>query len=324
MASSNRTDSQDVDVSVIVVSWNTRDILRKCLRSIFEETHRHSLEVIVVDNASADGTVEMVRGEFPQVLVIANSENRGFAAANNQGLEIAKGRCLLLLNPDVIVLDGAIDKSVEYLSTKPEVGVFGCQVYQDEHTIQKTCFRFPSPMNMFLIQSGLHSLIPRSRFFARYFIPEWDRQSEREVPVVSGMFMLLRREAFEQVGPMDEAYFVYAEEADWCFRYWKAGWKCLFAPVARVLHLDGGGKSTSQVSVGMFVQMHKSLLIFNCKNYGVFAGFRVQLIFLVSGLLRGAAWGIARLLRVGNQPEVRMRQAMALVRFCISGVSPPR
>ena len=241
-------------VSVIIVSWNTRDLLRECLKTVLRETQNLACEVLVVDNASEDGTVEMLAGEFPHVRVTANPSNRGFAAANNQALSVAQGRYCLLLNPDTLILDRAIERAVSFAEHHPQHAVVGCQVMEDENTIQRTCFSFPSAWGLLLDTVGLSAVLPRSRVFGRGKIGWWDRTTEREVDVVSGMFMLVRRDAIVQVGLMDEDYFVYAEETDWCFRFWRAGWRCVFTPQARIIHLDGGGKSTSQVSVKMFVQ----------------------------------------------------------------------
>jgi len=313
---------REVDVSVVIVSWNTRDLLRDCLRSVVDESPSIAIEVFVVDNASADGSPEMVEQEFPQVRLIRNTENRGFAAANNQGLAEASGRYSLLLNPDTIILDRAIERSVEYADGHADVGVFGCQVMENDSTIQPTCFSYPGPLNLFLVQSGLARLFRRSRFFGRPELTWWGRSSELDVEVVSGMFMLVRREAIEQVGLMDEDYFVYAEEADWCCRIRRAGWKCRFAPIARIVHLDGGSKSTSQIRARMYVQMQKSLVIFNRKNFGRLAAGAVRAIFLAGMAARYAYWGTLGALR--NAADARHRRSLitAACRFHLFGKEP--
>jgi len=311
----------DVDVSVVIVNWNARDYLRGCIRSITEET-RLRTQIIVVDNASGDGSADMVRSEFPTVQLIANSMNRGFAAANNQGLRVAEGCWLLLLNPDTVVLDGAIDKTIAFAQSRPKAGVIGCRVMESPVTVQRTCFAYPSPWNLFLTESGLSRLFPKSRIFGRPQIGWWDRDSEREVDVVSGMFMLVRREAMEQVGMMDEDYFVYAEEADWCFRFSRAGWRCLFAPVASILHLEGGGKSTAQIKARMYVQLHKSLLIFNRKNLGWRAGLMSRATFIGSVSARWVVWAtLGRVVRRADAPKLR-RLASAALRFHFLGIEP--
>ena len=259
------TPDQPVDVSIIIVNWNALTYLRNCLRSIAEETRGCSYEIIVVDNDSDDGSQEMIRSEFPEVTAVLNEQNVGFAGGNNQALRLARGRYLLLLNPDTLVLDGAIDTCVAYADElrHGDVGVVGCQVWADSTTIQKTCFQFPSPVNTLLNLLGVTRRFPGSRLLSRAEMGWWDRRDEREVDVVSGMFMLVRREALQEVGVMDEGYFMYAEEADWCYRFWQSGWKCVFTPRARIMHLEEGGKSTALVSAKMYVHLHKSLFLEN-------------------------------------------------------------
>ncbi len=310
------------DVSVIIVNWNTREILRNCLRSVYEQTQDVSFEVIVIDNASSDGSAEMVKQEFPQVLLINNSENRGFAAANNQGLEIAKGRYNLLLNPDTIVLERAIQKSVAFADRHPNVAVVGCQVWLNENEIQKTCLAFPSLVQFVIQKIGLRRMFPRSRVFGRTNYGWWDRRTPMDVDVVSGMFMLVRREAIEQVGVMDEAYFIYAEETDWCCRFRKAGWRCVFTPTARIIHLEGGSKSTEQTSVRMFVQQQKSLLIFHRKQCGRLSWMVVKAIYILSMLVRYVVFSALSFFKQDGKASKQVTQSLAALKFHLFGCEP--
>lgn len=249
-----------MDVSIIIVSWNTRELLRDCLTSVFEQAGDADYEVIVVDNASTDGTVEMVRDEFDRVVLIENEQNRGFASANNQGMAVAEGRYVLLLNSDTIVLDGAIAKTVRFADTQGRAGVVGCRVLNPDGTLQPTCFMFPSILNMLLSSTYLYKLFPKSRLFGRERMSWWDRGDVREVDVVTGCFMLVRREAIGQVGVMDERFFMYAEEADWCYRFRKQGWQVIFTPVGEIVHLGGG--SSRQIKSKMRLQLSGSILLF--------------------------------------------------------------
>ncbi|MEJ2649477.1 MAG: glycosyltransferase family 2 protein, partial [Sedimentisphaerales bacterium] len=151
-----------MDVSIVIVNWNTKDLLRDCLKSIGENTREVDYEIVVVDNNSTDGSAQMVKDEFEHVLLISNSENRGFAAANNQAVKIAKGRYILLLNSDTIVLDQAIEKTVVFADKHPDTAVTGCRVLNPDGTLQKTCFMFPSILNMFLAGIYLYKLFPKS------------------------------------------------------------------------------------------------------------------------------------------------------------------
>jgi GT2 family glycosyltransferase len=308
-----------MDVSIIIVSWNTCDVLRGCLRSILEETRDVSFEIIVIDNASRDDSAAMVRNEFPVAKIIENSDNRGFAAANNQGIRVASGRYILLLNPDTVILKSAICRCVAYADHHPDVGVVGCQVLEDDRRIQRTGFSFPGPWNLFLTVSGLSRAFPNSRLFGRPELGWWGRNSEQDLDVVSGMFMLVRHEAIEQVGLLDEDYFVYTEEADWCYRFFRAGWRRVFTPCAQIVHLDGGSKSTSQVSVKMFVQIQKSTMIYFRKHLGLGAWLAAKIVYVVSNSARAAIWFLSSI--VTRNPSLRRKSAAAAaaVRFHVLG-----
>lgn len=314
--------ASELDVSVVVVSWNTCDILRGCLRSIFKQTREVSFEVFVVDNNSHDKSAEMVRAEFPDVKLIVNAENRGFAAACNQGMRAASARFTLLLNPDTIILNDAISRCVQYANLHPDVGVVGCQVLEDEHRISPTGFSFPSPLNVFLALSGLSRAFPRSRLFGRPELSWWDRMTEQDVDVVTGMFMLVRREAIAQVGLMDEAYFVYSEEADWCYRFAQAGWRRVFTPCAQIIHLDGGAKSTSQVSTKMFVQMQKSAMIYHRKNLGLAAWFLLKWIYVGSNSVRMVMWLILSVVNHDLKTRHKSAAARAALLYHLFGLEP--
>lgn len=309
------------EVSVVIVNWNTRDLLRGCLASIRDQT-AVAHEVIVVDNASTDGSSAMVAAEFPEVRLIANTANHGFAGANNQGLAIARGRHLLLLNPDTVILDHAIDRTLVWLAGHPDVGCVGCQVLEGPQTIQRTCFADPSPLNLLVAEMGLMQLARFWSALGRSWYLDWDRRTEREVDVVSGMFMLVPRAVVEKVGLLDDAFFVYAEEADWCRRIREAGWRCVFAPVAQIIHLDGGSKSTSQIRSKMFVQLQKSHLIYARKHHGRAGYLAGKAIFLVSAALRGLFFGALGMIRPSDETRARVRLSRAALRYHLFGMEP--
>jgi GT2 family glycosyltransferase len=283
------------EVSVVVVSWNTQDILCDCLRSIYEQGGEIDLEVIVIDNASTDGSVEMVKKDFPQVTLIENSQNRGFAAACNQGIKVAGCRYILILNSDIVICESAIAKTVMYADNHPEVGIVGCQVWENQNTIQMTCFRFPSLLNLLLETFALNRILRKNRFFGREWMLWWTRDSESEVDVVSGMFMLVRRRAIDEVGLMDESYFLLYEETDWCYRFSKAGWKRTFWPGAKIIHVDGGSQSRKQANPRMIVQFRKSTLIFYRKHRTFAEYLSARLILVFYCILRCASWGVLKL-----------------------------
>jgi GT2 family glycosyltransferase len=249
-----------IDVSIIVVAWNVRELLCNCLKSVYEETRDISFEIIYVDNNSEDGSVEMVKKEFPEVRIIVNDENKGFIKANNQGIEISQGRYVLLLNSDTLILDNAIAKAVRFSDEHPEAAVIGCRVLNPDKTLQRTCFMFPSALNMFLSATYLYKLFPRNRFFGREHMTWWDYSDDREVEAICGCFSLVRKGAIEQIGLMDENYFVYGDDPDWCYRFRRNGWKIMFSPNAEIIHY--GGQTTKQMTREFKLQLYGSKLIF--------------------------------------------------------------
>jgi GT2 family glycosyltransferase len=318
---------ETIDVSILIVNWNAKNYLRNCLRSIIEQTRAYTYEIIVADNDSDDGSQEMLRTEFPSVRTIFNDSNPGFAGGNNQCMELARGRYVLLINPDTLVLDGAIDTCIEYADSlrDTKVGVLGCQVWEDEDTIQKTCFMFPSPLNTLLTMSGMTRRFTKSKFLSRSEMRWWDRRDEREVDVVSGTFMLVRRDALEEVGPMDDSYFMYAEEADWCYRFREHGWSSLFTPRARIMHLEGGGKSTQRddlVSANMYVQLQKSLLRFHRKNRGLVSWLLAKSVYAVVMPLRAAVFGVLAVIARNDRWRLKSLQSVAATRYHLLRIEP--
>jgi len=253
-----------MDVSIVIVNWNTKELLRDCLKSVFEQAGDVDCEVIVIDNASTDGSVEMLKTDVGNVILIENAENRGFAAANNQAMAVAKGRYVLLLNSDTVVLEDCLANIVSFADANPQTAVVGCRVLNHDRTLQPTCFMFPSVLNMLLSSTYLYKLFPKSRFFGREHMIWWDASDVREVDVVRGCFMLVRREAIEQVGVMDEQFFMYGEETDWCYRFKKNGWKVTFTPTGQIIHL--GGASSRQDESRMRLQLSASILLFFRKH----------------------------------------------------------
>ena len=309
------------DVSIIIVNWNTRDLLRNCLRSITAQTTAPH-EIIVVDNASRDESAIMVQTEFPGVILIANSANNGFAAANNQGLRISRGRTVLLLNPDTLILDGAIDRMLGWLDRHPGVGCVGCQVLEGPGVIQRTCFADPTLLNFVMVEFGLMRLAPWVPFFGRSWYTDWDRKSERKVDVVSGMFMLVPRSVMDHVGLLDDAFFVYGEESDWCRRIRKAGYTCVFSPEAQIIHLDGGSKSTSQIRSRMYVQIQKSHLIYTRKHSSSLGYAAIRGLYMVTSALRLAVFSAMRLVKPDDNAKARVRLAWASLRYHLTGKEP--
>jgi GT2 family glycosyltransferase len=275
------------DLSVIIVNWNTRQMLRDCLLSVFRELGDDKADVIVIDNASNDGSAEMVGEDFPQVTLLLNGKNRGFAAANNQGLRIATGRYVLLLNSDTIVHGKVLQSSVEYLERNPNVGAMGCRVLNFDGTTQATGSRFPSILNLILLTSGLWR-VPVVPFFDRYQMRRWDRHDERELDVISGCFLMARANAVEQVGLLDEDFFFFGEETDWCLRFRQAGWSLRLAPVGTITHFGGG--SSGPLNHNRDILLSNALVKLHKKHRGMASAAIVWLILLVFNATRALYW----------------------------------
>jgi hypothetical protein len=270
------------------VNWNTKDILRGCLTSVYECAGAVDYEIIVVDNGSTDGSVDMVKNDFPAVILIENCENRGFAAANNQGIAVAKGRYVLLLNSDTIVLENCIAKTVRFVDTNPKAAVVGCRVLNPDHTLQPSCFMFPSILNLLLRCTYLYKIFPQNKFFGRENMTWWDASNVSEVDYIRGCFMLVRREAIERVGIMDERFFMYSEETDWCYRFKKSGWNVFFVPNADIIHFLG--ESSKQRKTDMMLQVWGSLLLFFKKNKSFLSYVAACFLIAVFLIIRVPYW----------------------------------
>lgn len=259
------SDSSQPDLSVIIVNWNTGDLLRQCLESLRRQAATARFETLVVDNASKDGSGDMAQALFPEVQFIANAENLGFAAANNKAIRLAHGRHLLLLNPDTCVRPGALQAIVEHLDRHSDVGALGCQLLNPDGTIQVSCSHLPTLGNVALRSLGLSRLFAKSPRLARPKMTYWGHDEEREVDQPSGACLAIRRATWDQVGPLDEGFFMYYEEVDLCFRLKRAGWRIRFTPTAQVVHY--GGQSSQQNLDARIVAYHASLLRFFRKHF---------------------------------------------------------
>ena len=282
-----------LDLSVIVVNYNTNTFLRDCLQSVFEQTEGIDYELIVVDNASSDGSRELLQNEFPQVRTIFNSENKGFAAANNQAIRVAQGRYVLLLNSDTRVLDGAVQKTFHFMEDHKEASIVGCRLLNADGTLQPSCMSFPTVWNLFSEAFFFYILFRRTKLFGAYHMTYFDYDTVRPVDIVKGAFMMFRREVFENVGLFDESYFMYTEETDLCYRAKQKGYQTFFFPLARIIHFGGGSIDSKRQ---FFEQFHRTQIYFIKKNFtglrkylGLFfkeAGIavRVPAYFLVGSL----------------------------------------
>lgn len=252
-----------VDVSVIVVSWNTRELLEQCLRSIYGTAGGLTTEVIVVDNGSTDGSVGMVRERFPQARLIVNRENVGFARANDQAMAMARGRYFLLLNSDAALRPGALEALVGLMESHPRAGIVGGRLVNPDGSFQASFMDFPTLWGEVLLMLKLHRL-----FYSPYFPSHPPAESEevREADWIPGACMLVRREVWEEIGGLDETYFMYSEEVDWCWRVKRAGWRIYYTPEAEIVHW--GGQSIGRVPLEKRARVYRGKWLFFRKHRG--------------------------------------------------------
>ena len=275
----------NVDLSIVIVNWNTRDLLVQCLHSIQHDRlaqQRLTLEVIVVDNGSGDGSVQVVRRQFPEVRVMENLKNAGFARANNQAIAASRGRYILLLNSDTRVIRGALSSLLEFMEDHPDAGGAGARVLNPDGTLQVSCFPFPTLSREFWYLLHLDLVWP----YAEYRMARWEQDTARFVDVLLGACLMLRRESLGQVGSLDEDFFMYSEEVDLCYRLHKAGWRLYWVPEAEVVHY--GGQSTKQAAEEMFLQLYRSKVMFFRKHYGNRWANLYKAILFISSLPRVA------------------------------------
>ncbi|MBX9722221.1 MAG: glycosyltransferase family 2 protein, partial [Candidatus Obscuribacterales bacterium] len=252
-------------LSVITVSWNVSKLLDVSLQTLKRDIEGIDAEVFVIDNASADDSVEMVRREHPWVKLIANDSNLGFAKANNQAIKLATGEYVLLLNPDTEVIPGAIPKLIQFLEEHPKAAVVAPQLINSDGSIQRSCREFPTFLGMVYELLGLSKMFPNNKTFGSYKMLDFEHDVLREVDQPEGACLLMRRSILDEVGTLDEGYFMLFEEVDWCYRVKEAGWQIWFDPSAKVVHHFG--QSIKQVKVRMIVSSHKGLYRFWSKHY---------------------------------------------------------
>jgi N-acetylglucosaminyl-diphospho-decaprenol L-rhamnosyltransferase len=268
------------DISIIILSWNTRNLLASCLRSIYQTANDLDMEIIVVDNASQDDSREMVRAEFPQVRLIENKENVGFARANNQAARIAQGQYIFLLNSDAELQTDSLQVMLTLMKNNPKAGIVGAQLINPNGSFQASHTNFPTLWREFLILTGL------GRIFYGYWYPSHGPENElgpQAVDYVEGAALLIRRDIYLQQNGLDEGYFMYTEEVDICYRFRKSGWQVWYHPQARILH--HGGASSLNHRPQREGQLYRSRVRFLRKHYGNWAASLLKLqIFILTGI----------------------------------------
>ena len=269
-----------MDLSIVIVSWNTQKLLEECLTSIYAYPPEGEYEIWVVDNASTDRTSDSIQLNFPLVRLVVNKSNIGFATANNRAISQCSGRYILVLNPDTLVKPGSLPTLIRYLDEHPQSGAVGPRVLNPDGTLQMSCYPAPTLARQLWKLLHLDSL----RAYGEYDQGRWDPDRDRPVDVIQGACLLLRKKALDQIGLFDEDYFMYTEEVDLCYRLRKAGWKLYWEPHAEIIHY--GGQSTQQVAPDMFIQLYQSKILYFRKNHGRLSSLIYKLILLAISLVR--------------------------------------
>lgn len=283
-----------MDLSIVIVNWNTRELLRACLTSVRHRLKGVEAEIWVVDNGSTDGSQAMLAKTFPEVRLIANERNLGFAAANNQALRLAAGRHVLLLNSDTLVHGRVLAEAVAWMDRHPDVGVMGPRVLNRDGSLQGSSQAFPSLVRLGRQTLGLH----------KREAPNLGRNGVHRAEVISGCAMFVRAAAMAEVGLLDEGFFFYGEETDWCRRFAGAGWEVVFAPVGEITHLGGG--SVRRLNHRRDVMLTEGTVRLHRKHNGVVGGVACYALLALFNASRAAGWaGLALVGRPGAADRAR-------------------
>jgi GT2 family glycosyltransferase len=289
------------NLSIVIVSWNAKAYVLECLQSLLVQSECIPLEIIAIDNASTDGTVEMIRNQFPHVRLIENGANLGFARANNIGIKLASGKYICLINSDVNVPPDCLPKMYRYMEQHPDIGLLGPKMLGVDGRARRSGMRFPSIWNTFLRALAVDSLFRGSRVFGGFLMTDFQFDQTRDMDVLNGWFWMARREALNQVGLLDERFFIYGEDLDWCKRFHLAGWRIVFYSEAEALHY--GGASSSNAPLRFFIEMMRADLQYWKKYHG-----RVSLFFYVSAVwlnhfIRAVSWGLSYLAKQSSRSK---------------------
>jgi GT2 family glycosyltransferase len=315
-------------LSIIIVSYNTQEYTLECLRSIYEQTKGISYEIIVVDNASSDGSAEAIEQEFPLVKLIKSKDNQGFAAANNIGFSYATGRYLLLLNSDTVLVGNVLSDTLQAIEGDNTTGVLGCRAFLSNGKQQNTFFR-KLTLSVLFINIFIPAIIQRrSSFFGRHRYIGIDLDNTQEVDAVSGCFMLIRRKVVEQAGVMDTDFFFYGEEAEWCYRIRKCGWRIIYYPGARIIHYGGG--SSASLSTEKAILSSKAQVLYLEKTQGKVIAWIGNLLMLTRDIPRFLTWWLLKFILPSKSKQFKLYFSATIARlpfqikYSLTGKVPER
>lgn len=297
-------------VSIVIVTWNGKKYALECLDSLRQLRSPLGIEVVVVDNASTDGTPQTIRKLYPEVKLIENKANLGFAKANNIGIAATSGDYVCLVNSDVVVPLGCLEKMVDFMKAHPDIGLLGPRMLSPTGEVGQSVNRLPTVWNYLCFALGLHSLVPHSKLFGGYIMAGYGYNKTEDVEVLTGWFWMVPRCALEQVGGLDERFFMYGEDLDWSYRFLKAGWRVVFFAEAEALHY--GAASSGQAPNRFYVEMVRANLQYFQKHYGLLGGVGFLFATGIHELLRLAVYGIVYCFNRYRRPTAALKVVRSL------------
>jgi len=293
-----------VKLSIVIICWNDLKCIGACLESVYRETTSDDFEVIVTDNGSTDGSVDYIRKNFPAVRLVENGRNLGFGGANNQGFKAARGHYVLILNPDTVILDRAIEKLTAFADRNPTVSAFGCRILNPDRSYQRSAYPVPTVRSHLIAALNLRFLSKLSPVFLGEHYTGWEGNTEREIGFQAGCCLLIRGALLRTLNGFDERLFFQTEDADLCLRVWKSGSPVIFYPDAEVIHIGGQNRGTYPLPV--VVETQRSYYRFFFKHYGVNGIKRLRRIFLLRNCLRLMGYRLRRLLGSNTRIDARV------------------
>ena len=315
-------NTRHIDVSVVIVSWNTQELVRQCLKSLESARTRLSVEMILVDNASADDTVKLVREQFPWVKVLQNATNVGFAKANNIGIGISSGEYIALINSDVVVPDGCLEKMVDYLNQQADIGMLGPKMILRDGSVGQSCYRSPTVWRWFCNAVGLNFFFGEDMAPGDSATKDFNHDKIREVDVLTGWFWLVRRKATDRIGVLDDQFFMYGEDLDWPKRFHDGGWRVVFYPEAYAIHYCGA--SSAQAPSRFYVEMNRANLQYFRKHHGLPGVVGFWLTTWLHQILRITGYCFVYMLNQSNRANAhyKVRRSIACLRW-LMGLQKP-
>ena len=308
-------------LSIVIVTWNGKRYALECMESLHANPARVATEIIVVDNASTDGTPEALRSRFSDVRLVENQGNLGFAKANNIGVALSRGEYVALINSDVVVYPGCLDRMLALMQTSRDIGIMGPKMLRPDGSTGLSVMRLPTVWNTLCSALALNSMFPNSRLFAGFSVKSDAIRTVEDVQVVTGWFWMVSRAALKQVGSLDERFFMFGEDIDWCHRFLKAGWRVVFCGEAEALHYGGG--SSADAPVRFYVEMRRANLQYFHKHRGTLGAVGYTLAIAIHELARIAGYSLSYCCDRQGRLEAgsKVRRSLSCLRWLMGGSS---